>query len=600
MKKVLALLLVTSTLVAHAQVNDPRVAALEPQLDKLLADFKAVGFAVAVVEKNKLIYSKGFGYRDLANRLPVTPNTLFAIGSCTKAFTSSLIGMLDAEKKVELDKPARIYLPGLNFFNDALNDRVTLRDMMSHRTGLPRHDFSWYLFTSSSRDTLMQRIQYMEPSAGVRDRWQYNNFMFLLQGMVAEKATNKSWEENIREKIFRPLNMTRSNFAVADMSKDKDAAAGYYVKNDSVIKTMPYYNIDAMGPAGSINSSVNEMANWVITWINSGKFNGKEVLPDAYRTKAISSQMVIAPALPEKEVPDVFFANYGFGWFLSSYRGHYRVEHGGNIDGFSASTTFYPTDSIGIIVLSNQNGSAVPGLVRNIISDRLLQLKTIDWVGRGKKNIEKMKATEAESKKAMTSQQKQGTHPSHPLKDYEGVYTHPGYGSMEIYNRGDSLIAKTTNKVIWLKHYHYDVFVPYENDPEEGIDTAAGMNDFKFQFMMNMAGDIQSFQVAFEPSVKPLEFTKKPKEVQLSSNTLERYVGEYELAGVTVKVYTKGNTLYVFVPGQPEYELAATGENKFVFKSLNGFSLEFHLDGNNAVAALSFIQPNGTFKATKK
>ncbi len=150
--------------------------------------------------------------------------------------------------------------------------------------------------------------------------------------------------------------MSSSNFTIDDLKKNKDAAFGYTVYKDSLIRKTDYYNINAMGPAGSINSNVTEMANWAITWINGGKFNGKEILPATYVKEAMSSQMIIGAGLPDKEIPDAHFSNYGFGWMLSSYRGHYRVEHGGNIDGFSASTSFYPSDSIGIIVLTNQNG----------------------------------------------------------------------------------------------------------------------------------------------------------------------------------------------------------------------------------------------------
>lgn len=312
MKEVSFLLLLYFLCTSVSAQNDKRIAALEPQLEKLLKDWKAAGFAVAVVDKNKLIYSKGFGYRDLEKKLPVTPNTLFAIGSCTKAFTASLIGILNKDGLVSIDKPAYNYLPSLSFFNTGMKDVVTLRDMMSHRTGLPRHDLSWYLFPTSSRDTLLQRIQYQEPTAGVRDKYQYNNFMFFAQGVITEKITGKTWEQNIKSNFFTPLNMTRSNFSVNDLAKDKDAAVGYYVKNDSIIKKIPYYNIDAMGPAGSINSSVNEMSNWVITWINGGNYKGKEIIPSFHVREAMSSQVISAPGLPEKETPDIHFANYGF------------------------------------------------------------------------------------------------------------------------------------------------------------------------------------------------------------------------------------------------------------------------------------------------
>src|SRR5688500_11806145 len=163
MRKMLLLLFTASLFSASAQKTKKaadRFAGLDAQLEKVRQDWKAAGFAVAVVEKDRIIYSKGFGYRNWEEKLPVTTNTLFAIGSVTKSFTSSLIGLLQKEGKVDYDKPAHDYLPGLDFYNDALNNDVTLRHMMSHQTGLPRHDFSWYLFPTLSRDSMLQRVRY--------------------------------------------------------------------------------------------------------------------------------------------------------------------------------------------------------------------------------------------------------------------------------------------------------------------------------------------------------------------------------------------------------------------------------------------------------
>src|ERR1044071_3716427 len=173
MRLLLTALLLAIGSILIAQKNQPKTsdpfAGLDTVFARVLKDRKAVGFAVAVVSKDKIIYSKGFGYRDLDKKLPVTPTTLFAIGSCTKAFTASLLGLLNKEGKIDFDKPVRDYLPELRFFNDELNNNVTVRDIMCHRTGLPRHDFSWYLFNTSSRDSLVQRIKYQEPTAKLRE-----------------------------------------------------------------------------------------------------------------------------------------------------------------------------------------------------------------------------------------------------------------------------------------------------------------------------------------------------------------------------------------------------------------------------------------------
>ncbi|MBY0480215.1 MAG: serine hydrolase [Chitinophagaceae bacterium] len=578
-----------------------RFAGLDTTFERILKDWHAAGFAVAVVEKDKLIYAKGFGYRDIENKIPVTPNTLFAIGSCTKAFTASVLGILQKDGKLELNKPVRNYLPELKFFNDNMNNQILLSDLMSHRTGLPRHDYSWYAFPSTSRDSLMKRIQFMEPSFGVRERWQYNNFMFLLQGLVAEKITGTSWENNVREKIFKPLGMNSSNFSVLDLQKNKDAAIGYGLKKDSIIKKLDYYNINAMGPAGSINSNVLEMANWVNTWINGGKFNGKEIIPASYLNEAMGSQMVIGNGAPTKERTDVFFSNYGFGWMLASYKGHYRVEHGGNIDGFSASTCFFPTDSIGIVVLSNQNGSALPSIIRNTIADRLLKLPYFDWSADQKKAIAKAKAIEKEAEKNKSTNQKQNTHTSHPLKDYEGLYNHPGYGTFEVSLINDSLFCKLGKDVLWLRNYHYDIFEPFGKDPVDGIDTT-DKSPLRVQFQMNEAGDISHIQMAIEPTLPPLKFTKTPKPKEITADELKKYVGDYDIAGAAIaKVYIKDNkTLYVLVPGQPDYELIPVDKDKFSIKVASGYFVQFDINDKGESSGLTFIQPNGNFKAKKK
>jgi CubicO group peptidase (beta-lactamase class C family) len=385
---------------AQKQKPDNRLTGLDSELNKVLEAWNAAGFAVAVVEKDKIIYSKGFGYRDYENKVPVTPNTLFAIGSSSKAFTSGLLGILREEGKLSFDDSPIKHIPDLRFYNNEMNNLITIKDIMTHRTGLPRHDLSWYFFTTQSRDSLMQRIQYQEPFAKVREQWYYNNFMFLTQGVITERITGKTWEENLQEKFFDPLGMNTSNAVINGLKNGKEASFGYEVKNDSIIKKMDYYDIAAMGPAGSINSSVNEMSNWVISWINGGKFKGEQILPESYVKEAISPQMIMANSIPDKEFPDMHISTYGYGWMVSSYKGHYRVEHGGNINGFSANVAFFPTDSIGIVVLANQNGSLVPGIVRNIISDRLLKVDKTDW-----NKIQKEKADEAK-KQAAAGQEK--------------------------------------------------------------------------------------------------------------------------------------------------------------------------------------------------
>jgi CubicO group peptidase (beta-lactamase class C family) len=596
---VLFLLAISVSAQTKKEKADQRLAGIDTKLQVLVSDWKVPGFAVAVVEKKKVLYARGFGYRDHENMISVTPNTLFAIGSCTKAFTSALLGQLRNENLVDFDKSPMVYLPELKFYNQDLDNLVTIRDMMCHRTGLPRHDMSWYIFPTDSRDSLLKRIQFMEPSAAIRQKYQYNNFMFMLQGLIAEKITGTSWEENIQNRFFKPLGMTSSVFSIEDLMKNNDAAIGYTLKKDSLIEKTDYYRIRGMSPAGSINSSVSDMAKWLIAWINSGKYEGKDVLPPAYISEAISSQMVASPGLPQKNFPDRFFNNYGYGWDLTSYKGHYLVQHGGNIDGFSALTCFFPTDSIGIVILVNQDGSAIPGIVRNIVADRMLKLKDFDWNKHYLSERDKARKTQKEAEVKSVTARIKGTSPSHKIKEYEGIYSNPGYGSIRISTSGDSIFALVPLKKFWLSHYHYDVFQPYEIT-KHGLDSTI-TGSLLFNFRTNNGGELEGFSATLEGGIKPIEFKRADDGFKVDKITLDKYVGEYAIGEIVSRIYIKNDkTLFLFVPGQPEYELAPAGADTFKLIIVEGFKIQFTKADNGAINGLLFIQPNGTFRATRK
>ncbi len=594
------LMLCLLTLFASAQSKKTKTAdpltGIDTLFNRILKDQQVAGFAVAVVSGDQVIYSKGFGYRDLENKKPVTPNTLFAIGSSTKAFTSSLIGLLAKEGKLSLDGRATSYLPQLRFFNDQMNNTITLRDMMCHRTGLSRYDLSWFVFNTSNRDSLIQRVRYMEPTAGIREKWQYNNFMFLAQGMVVEKLTGKTWEQNIKERFFEPLEMNRSNTSIAELEKDADASLPYTVNSLNAIEKVDYYNIDGMGPAGSINSSVNDMTHWLKTWISGGSYKGKEILPTSYVREAASSQMVMGGGMPAED-PDIYLSDYGLGWMISSYRGHYMVEHGGNINGFSASVSLFPTDKLGIVVLTNQNTSGVPEMVLKSIADRMFALKTIDWNGRALKAKAAARTAEASKvKKQSLTERILKTTPSHPLKDYDGIYEHPAYGAISVWAKNDSLFATMGKERLLLKHYHYDVFDIRSIGKDGKVDTTE--SDLRFNFIGGEDGKIENLSIPLERGMKPVLFAFKPRPVSLSAGLLESYAGNYANGA---KVYLKGQVLYVSVPGQPEYETVSIGEHTFDFKKLKGYRLKFEVkEETGKVLSVSFIQPNGTFKMARQ
>jgi len=594
MKKILIILLsILSINNAFSQL-DKRLKGLDSELEKVLKKLEEPGFSVAIVENDQILYSKGFGYRDYENKIKVDSNTLFAIGSATKSFTSSLLGVLREDEKLDFEDSPIDYINELRFYNSQMNDVISIRDMMSHRTGLPRHDASWYFFPTFSKDSLVSRVKHHKPFTSVRNQWWYNNFMFMLQGVVAERITNKTWSENIKEMIFDPLGMTRSNTSIAELENSENAAFGY----SQDFKKMDYYKIAGMGPAGSINSSVNEMSKWLITWINKGEYKGKKILPPNYTEEAISSQSVVVANLPDEDNPGLHLTNYGYGWFLSSYKGHYRVEHGGNIDGFSTSAAFYPSDKVGIIVLSNQNASNTPSIVRNIISDRMLDVKKTDWL---KYHFDKLKEAELIQKeldKNEDSDKIKGTNPSRSMNEYEGEYTNLGYGTFDISMKNDSLFMKIPNKTFWLSHHHYDTFLPYEL--KNGKVNLEDESVIFITFSADQLGEIKKLSTGLEPAIEePIYFDRKIKTIEIETSELDKYVGDFKFMKNMCKTYLKDDVLYVFIAGQPEHKLNPIGKHLFSFEKLEGYKVKFDVSKNEKVTHISFIQPNGTFRYKK-
>ena len=594
MKKILITLLsILSINNAFSQL-DKRLKGLDSELEKVLKKLEEPGFAVAIVENDQILYSKGFGYRDYENKIKVDSNTLFAIGSATKSFTSSLLGVLREDEKLDFEDSPIDHINELRFYNSQMNDVISIRDMMSHRTGLPRHDASWYFFPTFSKDSLVSRVKHHKPFTSVRNQWWYNNFMFMLQGVIAERITNKTWSENIKEMIFDPLGMTRSNTSIAELENSENAAFGY----SQDFKKMDYYKIAGMGPAGSINSSVNEMSKWLITWINKGEYKGRKILPPNYTEEAISSQSVVVANLPDEDNPGLHLTNYGYGWFLSSYKGHYRVEHGGNIDGFSTSAAFYPSDKVGIIVLSNQNASNTPSIVRNIISDRMLDVKKTDWL---KYHFDKLKEAELIQKeldKNEDSNKIKGTNPSRSMNEYEGEYTNLGYGTFDISMKNDSLFMKIPNKTFWLSHHHYDTFLPYEL--KNGKVNLEDESVIFITFSADQLGEIKKLSTGLEPAIEePIYFDRKIKTIEIETSELDKYVGDFKFMKNMCKTYLKDDVLYVFIAGQPEHKLNPIGKHLFSFEKLEGYKVKFDVSKNEKVTHISFIQPNGTFRYKK-
>ncbi|MBM3285296.1 MAG: beta-lactamase family protein, partial [Candidatus Aminicenantes bacterium] len=357
---------------APGEQKKPDLKGFNEFVTKGMADWKVPGMAISIVKDGKVIFAEGFGFRDVKQGLKVTPQTLFAIGSCSKAFTATAVGILADEGKVDWDKPVRTYLPSFKLQDVVASERMTPRDLLSHRSGLPRHDLMWY-GSSYTRKELFDRLQYLKPNKDFRAVWQYQNLMFMTAGYLVGEMAGTTWEDFVRNRILEPLDMKETNFSVNDSQKAADFALPYREKKEQV-EQIPFRNIDAIGPAGSINSSVVEMANWVMLNLNKGKFKDKQVISEGALAQIQSPQMLMPTPI---QYDELLYASYGMGWMVVPYRGHLLLQHGGGIDGFTALVAFLPRDNIGAVILTNMNGTALPSIILYNILDRLLGLSQV-------------------------------------------------------------------------------------------------------------------------------------------------------------------------------------------------------------------------------
>ncbi len=555
-------------------------------VEKVMADWDVPGLAVAVIKDGEVIYKQGFGYRDVKNQKPVTTKTLFAIGSCSKAFTVMAMGMLVDEGKLDLDKPVIDYLNDFRLKDEFATLHMKPRDLVCHDSGLPRHDLSWY-GSSAGRNELYQRLRYLEPNVDFRSLWQYNNFMFLTAGVLVERITGQKWENVVSERIFKPLGMDGSNFSVEDSKKVEDFSLPYGEKDKETVE-IPFRNIDAIGPAGSINSNVEEMSRWILLHLNKGKVGEEQLINEATIAQMHTPHMALRQAARYAETPT---ASYGLGWFIQPYRGHHMIQHGGGIDGFISLVSFMPFDNIGVVVLTNKSPNPLAPYITYNVYDRLLGLEPVDWNARGLEDRKKAEEAEEKSEAEADSKRKEGTSPSLPLEDYAGSYEFAGYGKVLVELEGDHLNISYNGLNAPLEHYHFDIFNLKSED----------FGKLRVWFHLDADGEIGSLSVSLEPSVERIEFERVPDESLADVEILEKYVGEYDLMGQTIAISLRADgVLTADVPSQPTYELVPYKENEFKLKGIEGYSVEFKLDDAGNVTAAAIHQPNGTFTAEKK
>ncbi len=564
-----------------------RFAPVAAWLDATREGFDVPGCAVAIVKDGAVLTRFTSGRRDVARDLPVTDDTLFAIGSSSKAFTTCLLAMLVADGKLAWDEPVRARLPEFQLADAALGERVTLRDLVTHRTGMPRHDLVWY-GANVDRLELVRRLRHLPLSRDLRAEFQYNNLMLLTAGVVAERVGEASWEELVRTRLFTPLGMVRSGFSVAAMADDGDHALAYDWR-DGKVEAVPYRDVSTIGPAGSINSTAREMANWLAFLLQRGSFAGHELLPPAALADLMQPRMPVDQSSP---VPEVLGESYACAWFVDAYRGHRRVRHGGNIDGFSALVALLPDDGFGFVVLSNLDGTPFPEVVVRQLSDLALQLEARDWSGMVREQVAAARRTAATARGAAAGERVAGTRPSHDLADYAGDYADAGYGPLHVELRDGALQVDLHGLTVPLRHWHYDVFA---GSQDAGADVLRGL---RFQFTSDVDGAIDAVAAVLEPHVPPIRFARRPDPRCADPVFLDALTGDWQVDDQTLRISRQNDRLVLDLPGQ-HYVLEPRPGLVFGLSGLAGYSVRIELGAGERPTALVFRQPDGVHRAER-
>lgn len=480
----LLLFLALITAAAAMQAQQARdLSSFDQSLNSVISEWKIPGAAVSIVDDNSVIYVKGFGVRDIQTRQPVTPDTLFDIGSSTKAFTSAVIASLVDDGKMQWDGRVDTYLPYFHLSDPEADEHVTIRDLLTHRTGVPGADLVWYGSTLG-REELIRRVAYIPSTTGFRARFQYQNLMFLTAGEAAGKAAGSTWDNLVHTRIFAPLGMNSSATSAAEAHKGNDVATPHEQNPDGSIKTIAWFNLDNLAPAGSIASSARDMSKWIEFQLHDGTYQGKRLISEKNMREMHEPQMVVPRS---GEIGTVFFPDsmqlaYGLGWFVQDYRGHQLILHPGDIDGFAAEVVLIPEIHTGYFVAINTTSLGRQVMVYDI-ADKLLNLPDAAWSAHFHKLEADSKAEEEKATQAWESKRIPGTHPSHELPAYAGKFENPAYGNAEITFENGKLALHFHSLASDLEHFQYDTFVTSRRPESKSRVT----------FFVNGQGEVDKF-----------------------------------------------------------------------------------------------------------
>ncbi|MEO6446518.1 MAG: serine hydrolase [Gemmatimonadaceae bacterium] len=442
---------------AQRPAADP-ARALQAYVTGALANWGLPGTAVAVVRNDSIVFARGFGVRELGKPEPVTANSVFAIGSTTKAFTATALGMLADSGAIAWDDKVTRHLPAFQLFDPYVTRELTVRDLLTHRSGLTRGDRLW-AGSQFGRAEVLQRVRFLEPTWSFRSSYGYQNIMFLAAGTVVEQVGGTSWDEFVRERILSPLGMRSTVTSVSQLAALSDVASPHE-RIDGAYRPVPWLNIDNIGPAGSLNSSVNDMAQWLRLQLGGGSVGGHRLVSAKSMKETHTPQMITRMSDEDEQMwPMSHLTAYGLGWSIRDYYGEKMVAHGGAIRGMRAQVTLVPESKLGVVVLVNGPQSSFPTAIANKAVDLYLGHPSRDW------SALMLAAARAQETKAADARQKleaarvAGTSPSLALAKYAGEYADSMYGPVQVRHEGTGLVITFgPNQTGDLAHWHFDTF----------------------------------------------------------------------------------------------------------------------------------------------
>lgn len=456
--KRLLLLAVCLPALASAQ-TDRRVQDLDAYAAQATRDWRAPGLAIAIVKDGRVVFARGYGVLELGKPAPVDTQTLFAIGSTTKAMTAAAIAMLADEGKLRLDDPVTKFLPNFQLQDPWVTREITVRDLLTHRAGLPNADFLWY-GTDTPGDEILRRVRMVRPAYSMRSSFIYQNVMYAVAGQVVAAASGMSWADFLRARIFKPLGMSRTVATLAEASRSTNVASPHFIVDDTV-RVISNAPVDPVAPAGAVWSSVADMSKWMRFVLDSGRFEGNTLLQKRSFLELVHPQtMVPEPEFyPTAQLTRPHWQTYGLGWFQQDYNGRKVDFHTGSIDGMVAIVGLLLDEGLGVYVLSNLDHAEVRHALMLRTFDAFTGAPARDWSAELRKLYGDLRAEGLAAQKRVEQQRITNTRPSLPLEKYAGTYADSLYGTRVVtFENGSLRLRYSPTSAATLTHWQYDTF----------------------------------------------------------------------------------------------------------------------------------------------